>query len=154
MVFIYSYMSEWLELLSECRKMALANFLGEACPQTPTVYLVQITHVKSWIHPCWHSVGEKARRKRQKERPGWRARYTTGTVILYVSIGISVDWFLPFEPPVWVRFLYGSITRGLKIVKKKLVCLRKAVLVCCDGTTAWHYSSCDLALCYVTTTWL
>lgn len=28
------------------------KFSWGACPQTPLVRLVQITHVKSWIHPC------------------------------------------------------------------------------------------------------
>ena len=27
-------------------------FLGEHAPKPPLVKLVQITHVKSWIHPC------------------------------------------------------------------------------------------------------
>ena len=32
--------------------MGSSNILGGTCPQNPLVILVQITHVKSWIHPC------------------------------------------------------------------------------------------------------
>ena len=52
------YVSEWLKVPSgmqeNCFLRALRNFKFSwgAHPQNPLVKLVQITHVKSWIHPC------------------------------------------------------------------------------------------------------
>ena len=50
------YASEWLGVLwmqeNGILRALIFNFFGGAHPQTPLVKLVQITHVKSWIHPC------------------------------------------------------------------------------------------------------
>ena len=112
MVFTYSYESEWLELLSECRKMAfwqhpISNFLGGPITNPPS--LVGANHSCEILYPLLHILSHIALKDRKTILMLTQTsnrdciRWITNVVYNQTSVICSIWW------DTWAdRQLYGA----------------------------------------------